>query len=290
MARTRIRRVLGLGMLAACSLGLAQPSDTGKVLKSIAPIEQPDAQRVRAEMWRLLQAYPPSLRSVLALDPSLLGNESYLAPYPALVSFLNGHLEVARNPSFFIGDAPSPQDHTMRAYDMWSGVLNDMTTIAGFAMAMGLLIWLIRTLVDYRRWNRLTRSQAEFHTKLMDRFTANNDLLAYIESPAGSRFLQSTPIALDAGPRSVGAPLGRILWSVQGGVVLVAGGIGLWVVSGRVADDASQPLHALGVIGIALGLGFTVSAIISFIISRRLGLIGSPVSGPPSGERSGARE
>jgi hypothetical protein len=107
----------------------------------------------------------------------------------------------------------------------------------------------------------------------MDRFTANNDLLAYIQSPAGTRFLQSTPIALDAAPRSMGAPLGRILWSVQGGVVLVAAGIGLWVVSGQVGDDGAQPLHALGVIGIALGLGFAASAIISFVISRRLGLI-----------------
>ena len=71
----------------------------------------------------------------------------------------------------------------------------------------------------------------------------------------------------------MGAPLGRILWSVQGGVVLIAAGIGLWVVSGRVGDDAAQPLHALGVIGIALGIGFVVSAIISFVISHRLGLI-----------------
>jgi hypothetical protein len=71
----------------------------------------------------------------------------------------------------------------------------------------------------------------------------------------------------------VGAPLGRILWSVQGGIVLMAAGIGLQVVSARVADDAAQPLHALGVLGIALGLGFLVSAIISFVISQRLGLI-----------------
>jgi hypothetical protein len=47
-------------------------------------------------------------------------------------------------------------------------------------------------------------------------------------------------------------------------------------VSARVADDASQPLHALGVLGIALGLGFLVSAIISFVISQRLGLIEPP--------------
>jgi hypothetical protein len=71
-------------------------------------------------------------------------------------------------------------------------------------------------------------------------------------------------------------PQGRILWSVQGGVVLIAGGIGLQVVSGRVSDASSQPLHALGVLGIALGVGFVISAIISFVISRRMGLIEPP--------------
>jgi hypothetical protein len=115
--------------------------------------------------------------------------------------------------------------------------------------------------------------QTEVHTKLLDRFTANDDLLAYIQSPAGSKFLESSPITLDAAPRSLGAPLGRILLSVQGGIVLIAGGIGLQIVSTRITDPASQPLHALGVLAIALGLGFVLSAIISFAISYRLGLL-----------------
>ena len=87
---------------------------------------------------------------------------------------------------------------------------------------------------------------------------------------------------------SVGAPLGRILWSVQGGVVLLAGGVGLLVISGRAVDATSQQsLQALGVLGIALGLGFLISAIISFVISRRLGLI-EPPSAPTRHELPGA--
>jgi hypothetical protein len=227
---------------------------------------------------QLLGRYPPTLQTVLAIDPGLIGNESYLAPYPALASFLSAHPEISRNPSFFLTAGPGPftyrvQDHAERVLEVWKDVLDGLAVFLGFGMGIGLITWLIRTLVDYRRWNRLTRTQTEFHAKLLDRFSANNDLLAYIQSPAGSKFLESTPIALDAPPRSMGAPLGRILWSVQGSVVLVAAGIGLWIVSGRVGSDASQPLQALGVIGIALGLGFAVSAIISFLISRRLGLI-----------------
>jgi hypothetical protein len=289
MARGQIRRVLGLGMLGTCVGVLLPLPGWAQGPKSPAPaapsasvvtIEQPDAQRTREELSGLLEHYPPTLRGVLALDPSLLGNQSYLAPYPTLMSFLNAHPEIARNPSFYIGEGAgprSPQDHASQVVGLWRDVLDGLAVFAGFGMGIGLLVWLIRTLVDYRRWNRLAKVQSEVHTKILDRFTANNDLVAYIQSPAGSKFLQSSPIMLDAAPRSVGAPLGRILWSVQGGVVLIAGGIGLQLVSGRVADDASQPLHALGVLGIALGLGFVVSATISFVISHRLGLI-EPVS------------
>jgi len=279
MARMRIRQVLGLGMLGACvSMSLPSPGwAQGPKSATVVTIEQPDAQRTREELSRLLEHYPPSLRNILALDPGLLSSQSYLASYPSLISFLNAHPEVARNPSFYLGeDSPRRQDHATQVLEMWKDTLAGLAALAGFGMGIGLVVWLIRTLVDYRRWNRLAKVQTEVHTKLLDRFTANNDLLAYIQSPAGSKFLQSSPIMLDAGPRSVGAPLGRILWSIQGGVVLMAGGIGLQVVSARVADDASQPLHALGVLGIALGLGFLVSAIISFVISQRLGLIEPP--------------
>jgi len=64
----------------------------------------------------------------------------------------------------------------------------------------------------------------------------------------------------------------------------VAGGIGLYIVGGRITDTASlaasQSLHALGVIGIALGVGFVISAIISYAISQRLGLIETASSAP----------
>jgi hypothetical protein len=239
-------------------------------------VEQPDAQRTKDELSQLLDHYPPSLRAVLALDPGLLGNQSYLAPYPALSSFLNAHPEIVRNPGFYInrsGIQPTLEDHAAQVVNLWRDLLNGLGVFLGFGMAIGLIVWLIRTLVDYRRWNRLTKVQTEVHSKLLDRFTANDDLLAYIQSPAGAKFLESSPITLDPGPRSVGAPLGRILWSVQAGLVVIAAGIGLQVVSTRVSDDASQPLHALGVLGIALGIGFVISAIISFLISRRLGLI-----------------
>jgi hypothetical protein len=239
-------------------------------------VDQPDAQRTKEELAALLEHYPPALRGVLALDPALLSNESYLAPYPALTGFLGKHPEVQHNPSFYLGDGQGfrfSRDSGQQVMDMWREVMQALFVFGGFGLAIVVIVWLIRTLVDYKRWSRLARVQTDAHTKLLDRFTANEDLLAYIQSPAGVKFLQSSPITLDAAPRSVGAPMSRILWSVQGGVVLIAGGIGLYFVSGRVPDTVAPSLNGLGILGVALGVGFVISAIISYMISQRLGLI-----------------
>ncbi len=226
-----MRSVLGLFALAALS------TLSGQVPKNLPPVvtvEQPDAQRTRDQLSNLLEHYPPTLKNVFALDPTLLSNESYLAPYPALVSFLNAHPEIARSPSYYIPPSynrESRQDNSTATERAWAHLLDNLEVFASFGMAIGLVTWLIRTMLDYRRWNRLTKVQTDVHTKLLDRFAGNDELLAYIKSPAGSRFLESSPITLDAGPRSVGAPLGRILWSVQAGLVSIAGGIGMAVVA-----------------------------------------------------------
>ncbi len=239
--------------------------------------EQPDAHNTQRELGDLFRRLPPNLRSVLALDPTLLTNQAYLVPYPALAAFLSTHPEIARNPTFYVGnpDSERPPDTTAEIAHTWDNVVSETeATLAGI-MAMCLIAWLIRSFIDYRRWGRVTRVQTEAHTKLLDRFSNNEDLLAYVNSPAGSKFLQSAPISLDSGPRSVAAPLGRILWTVQGGVVLVALGLGLEVVSRQSSYPVREPLHSLGILAMALGIGFVISAIISFVISQRLGLIES---------------
>ena len=286
MVWTGIRQVFGLVMLTtSLGVGLAQPlkSPAPPIPPSFVTIEEPNAQRTKDELSRLLEKYPPTLRNVLAIDPSLLGNQAFLAPYPALANFLSAHPEIPRSPSYYVGESVDRRfnrEQSTPAERTWGRVIEDMTVIAGFGMAFGVLTWLIRTVIDYRRWNRLSKVQTDVHTKLLDRFTGNEELLAYIQSPAGAKFLESSPITLDPGPRSVAAPLGRILFSVQAGLVSMAVGIGLQVVASRSPEEVSLPFHALGVIGVALGLGFVISAIISFVISQRLGLIESPA--PPT--------
>jgi len=244
--------------------------------------ETPDARETRDRLRVILEQHPPSLAEVLRHDPTLLGNADYLAPYPQLAAFLAQHPEVARNPSFFIGDADrrgwEPDNPRMEAVRAWHDVLQTVSIAGVMAIVFSGIVWLIRTALDYRRWARLSKVQVDVHTKLLDRFTSNEDLLAYMQTPAGRKFLESAPISVDASPRAVGAPLSRILWSLQTGVVTAFLGLGMLFVSDRVLEEAEQPLFVLGVLALAVGAGFVVSAGISYALSRRLNLL--PASQP----------
>ena len=100
-----------------------------------------------------------------------------------------------------------------------------------------------RQVVDYRRWVRQTRMQMDVHTKILDRMQSNEDLLAYVQTPAGRNFLEFTPWRPRAGTTSGAAPFGRILWSVQAGVVLAALGIGLRFAQGHSPRGDRSGLH-----------------------------------------------
>ena len=253
--------------------------------------EDPNANRTRDQLMQLFEKYPPSVGRVLKLDPSLLGNADYLATYPSLSAFLSQHPDVARNPAYYLerirvgNEYQEPRNEPNRIWHEMLDWAGGLTIAAIVATTLG---WLIRLLVDYRRWYRLSKVQAEAHNKVLDRMSANEELLAYVQSPAGSRFLESAPIALDPGSRRIGAPFGRILWSVQAGLVLGAAGVGLQYVSGRISGtnmDAAQPLYALGVIALALGIGFVLSSVVSYALSKRLGLFeAEPAPPKPAGQ------
>jgi hypothetical protein len=279
MNKTTTLGLLGTALLAVSALAQSP--------KQVV-IDHQDSQRSREEFVRTLEQYPPSLRGVLSLDPTLLSNKDYLATYPDLASYITSHPDVARNPAFYIGTIGREfqVNNERHDRDRWDRLLESLAIFSGFGMAIGLLTWLIRTLVDYRRWTRLATVQTNVHTKLLDRFTQNEDLLAYIQSPPGAKFLESSPITLDPGQRAMGAPLGRILWSLQAGLVVAAAGVGMQFAASRMADGDGEPLHVLGILGIAIGIGLVASAGVSYVISQRMGLFPNR-NEPPSMTGSG---
>ncbi|MBI4908606.1 MAG: hypothetical protein HY820_33610 [Acidobacteria bacterium] len=287
-----IKTVFLTGILAAAAIAqqpTKAPVQTAPVVTSpgvaqVVTVEQQDANRTREELHRLLEKHPPTTRSIFALDPSLLTNQGYMAAYPVLGAFLARHPDVIRNPSYYFGTGAEhyrERQQRSQTTEMIHDLMGGIAVFAGFSLGIGLLTWLIRTFVDYRRWSRLTKIQTDVHTKLLDRFSNNEEIIAYMQSKPGAKFLESSPITLDAGPRAMNAPLSRILWALQGGIVLAALGAGFFLVSGRVRGESAEALSGMGTLGLALGAGFVLSAAVSFLISRRLGLIETPRSNDP---------
>jgi hypothetical protein len=234
-----------------------------------------DAQQTREELRQVLRGYPPSVAQVLRLDPTLAGREDYLSSYPALAAFLAQHAEVAHNPGFFFGQAQFDQPFTAKEQAMrtFETVLGGLGVFLFFTTALGVVAWVVRQVIDHRRWLRATKLHTDAHSKVFDRLSSNEDLLAYVQSPAGRQFLEPTPVLLDSGSRAISAPIGRILWSVQAGVVLAVVGVGVWLVRNSLIEELAGPMSAVAVLAISLGLGFALSALVAYLLSYRLGLL-----------------
>lgn len=249
------------------------------------------AEDTRREFRQLLEQFPPALGVVLKSDPTLLSNATYLTSYPALAQYLTEHPEVPRDPTYFLEHVQlrkdtdeygrvmlAPDAQVKRdAIDMWESTMSGFLFLLGFATAGLTLVWIIRYVVEHRRWLRATRIQSDAHNKLLERFSSSAELAAYMESPAGAQFLQAAPLSLESSSRRApGAPFSRILWSAQAGVVLIAAGIGFLVIQRQVLEEVAQMLGAWGTFSIAVGVGFVISAAASYVISSRMGLLGEP--------------
>src|SRR5499427_542864 len=257
-----------------------------------APAYDANAPETQQRLQQLLQQYPPSLGRVMALDPTLLTNESYLETYPALAQFLAQHPEIAHNPGYFLGqfreygpqryDYNDPKLAAIRAVDQ---ALGGLAALFVFVVVVSTIAWIIRTVIEHRKWQRMSKTHVETHTRLMERMTSNEDLIAYMQSPAGQRFLNAAPIPVEAG-RSLAAPFGRILFSIQAGVVVAFLGAALIFASRRFAgndilSEAELPLFAMGAAAIAIGAGFFISSFMAYGLSRRLGLFPAQSAAEP---------
>ena len=242
--------------------------------------EPTDARETQERLRDVLNQYPPSVREVLRIDPTLLYRPDYLATYPVLASFLEQHPEIAHNPGYFLGEWRAPEETTSTgvAFREVGNMFEHLTVVLIILTITAGIIWLVRTAIEHRRWQRAMRAQTELNTKLIDRFSSSEELLAYLQSPAGKTLIEPTSLP-QASPRPapMNAPLSRIFWSMQSGIVVGALGAGLIFVSRGVATDAefAQVIYGIGIVILTIGLGFAVSAAVSYVLSSRLGLIQS---------------
>jgi hypothetical protein len=240
--------------------------------------ETRDARETRDRLNDIFRQYPPSVKEVLAIDPTLMYRPDYIANYPILAAFLEQHPEIAHNPSFFVGERRYDEQSNNPRMEV-ARALNHVVEFGGVALIVMTIttgiVFLVRTVVEHRRWQRAMKAQSDLNSKLIDRFASSEELLAYLQSPQG-KLLTDAPALPHAAPRAMGAPLSRIFWSMQSGIVLGALGAGLITVSSTASEpEVTTFLSGVGIVVLMIGIGFAVSAVVSYFLSQRLGLVQS---------------
>jgi hypothetical protein len=127
---------------------------------------------------------------------------------------------------------------------------------------LGFVAWI--TLSTIRRY-KTAKLQAGVQTKLLEKFGSGQELLAYVQSDAGKQFLDSLTM-------EQGTPYGRILGATQVGIILVLLGLALLFLRGRVAG-AEEGFLVSGTLALSLGIGFGLSAALSYFLSKSFGLL-----------------
>ena len=242
--------------------------------------------------------------SELLKQPDLIRNKVYLQRHPELAAFLKDHPEVAQRSSFaevwpvpiemgqeavpFLGreTLAGPCGPALKIQALQNEVekarsgtyrdrydFGDVGPFLVFVIILGALLWVFKVILDNRRWGKVAKVQAEVHSKLLEKFGNSQELLTYMGTEPGKRFLESQPFQLEAeGARPTPYPLGRMLFSMQLGVVLLLVGLGLLFLRSHVTEGA-QGCLVLGTLASTVGIGFLLSTAASYGLSQHLGLL-----------------
>jgi hypothetical protein len=289
----RILSALTLSVFLLATLGAAQPRSSTPAsapVPSIEPVPNDhDVAATQTELIRLLRL-SPRLTTVVSHDPSLLSNQEYVARNnPQLAAFLAAHPEVARNPEYYLfthlnHENGQPDEALERA--VWPDVYRSQPQMSSFdrvwgdtvpllAFACGLtgIFVLARMFVENRRWGRIFKLQSDVHGKLIDKFTSNQELASYMETEAGRKFLEAAPIPVGIEQdRRMPSAVARILTPLQAGIVMVLLGIGLLSLR-HAGPDMDTPMLVFGTVVLMPGIGFIISAGVSWLLAAKLGLM-----------------
>ena len=256
-----------------------------------SPLSEADVAETQEQLLKLLKV-SPTLTEVVSRDPSLLANEEYVSHNnPALGQFLQSHPEVARNPSFYLfTNLPERNGRSReRALELkvWpeqgqgdpqepvamDRFLDHVVPFLAFAASLVTLVWLLRVFTENRRWGRIFKLQTDVHGKLIDRFASSQELLSYMDTEAGKRFLEAAPIPVNfEQEHRMPNAVARVLTPLQIGIVSTLVGVGLLALRHSIVGYESTFLVS-GVLFLMPGLGFIISAGVTWVLAGRLGLM-----------------
>ncbi len=146
---------------------------------------------------------------------------------------------------------------------------SEIIIVPAMFFMVGFVVYVI---VDGYRRRQQVKVVTDVHAKLLDRLGSAKEFAEFFTSDAGSRFLES--LSSSEG----GAPQARILRSMQAGFVLLALGVGFFILLDErtFSIEAADGLTVMATAATAIGAALLVSTGMSYLLSKRMGLIERP--------------
>jgi predicted phage tail protein len=131
----------------------------------------------------------------------------------------------------------------------------------------GMFSWFAWLIFNTIRRYKIAKLQSEVQTKLLDKVSSGQELLAYAQTEVGRELLESLKVEQRVSPYS------RIIGAMQAGIITILVGSAFLFLRTRVPGDAQEGFLVLGSILTFLGFGFGLSAAASYYLSKSFGLL-----------------
>jgi hypothetical protein len=129
-----------------------------------------------------------------------------------------------------------------------------------------LFAWVAWVIFSTIRRYKIAKLQADVQAKLLEKVGSGQELLAYAQTDAGKELLESLRV------ESASSPYTRIIGALQTSIVMICVGPALLFLRGRVAGT-QEGFLLFGTLITVLGVGFGLSAAVSYYLSKSFGLL-----------------
>jgi len=147
-----------------------------------------------------------------------------------------------------------------------------MNTVSAVVIGSTIIVcmaWVITSIVSSIKQRANTRTRAEVYNRLIDKFGTAAELVDFLKSDAGLRFIEEQAV-------DESQPMSRVLGSIRLGVSLALIGLGMVAVAElwyRELSDLYVVIALGGTIALTAGAGFIISAVISYKLLKAWGLL-----------------
>ena len=142
-------------------------------------------------------------------------------------------------------------------------IISELTPLLVFVVGLIVAGWVVW--VDSKRRQAKNKQQTEVRTQILEKFGSSDEFINFLKTEEGQRYFETAS-------RVSARPADKILRSIHVGVIFALVGVSSLIVGWLFAGDGKPPL-LFGAVALAVGLGFLISASISYRLLKAWGLL-----------------